>query len=111
MKSSPLSAVTASVLLYSLLGVPPLLGFWGKLYMFLAAVGFSVWLALAALINSGVSSVYYIIASREMLRKDYEATPKPRTRYAVALLIASLLVVLLGLVAPLTFRGIISIYI
>lgn len=111
MKSSPLSAVTASVLLYSLLGVPPLLGFWGKLYMFLAAVGFSVWLALAALINSGVSSVYYIIASREMLRKDYEDTPKPRARYAVALLIASLLIVLLGLVAPLTFRGIISIYI
>ncbi len=110
MKSSPATSVAASILLYSLLGVPPLLGFWGKLYMFLAAVGFTVWLALAALINSGISSVYYIIASRELLRKDYDATPKPRARLITALVVASLLIIVLGIVAPLMLRGIVSIY-
>jgi NADH-quinone oxidoreductase subunit N len=113
MRSSPLSAVTASVLLYSLLGVPPLLGFWGKLYMFFSAAGiagYGIWLVLAALINSGISSVYYITASRELLRKDYEGTPMPRVRYSTALTIGALLLLVLGIVAPLLLGSIVSIY-
>ncbi|MGC9072137.1 MAG: NADH-quinone oxidoreductase subunit NuoN [Acidilobus sp.] len=110
MGSSPASAIAASVLLFSLLGVPPLLGFWGKFYLFLSTVGYTVWLALAALINSGVSAVYYMIASRELLTKAPEPHVVTQTKYVIALVIGALLIVLLGLVAPLVLGSVISIY-
>jgi len=107
---SPTAAVSASVLLYSLLGVPPLLGFWGKLYLFLSTSGYTVWLTLAALINSGVSAVYYIIASRELLTKQERPPTPPAMKYKIALVIAALLILVLGVVAPLFMSSLISVY-
>jgi NADH:ubiquinone oxidoreductase subunit 2 (chain N) len=107
---SPTAAVSASVLLYSLLGVPPLLGFWGKLYLFLSTSGYTVWLTLAALINSGVSAVYYIIASRELLTKQERPPTPPAMKYNIALVIAALLILVLGIVAPLFMSSLISVY-
>jgi len=107
---SPTAAVSASVLLYSLLGVPPLLGFWGKLYLFLSTSGYTVWLTLAALINSGVSAVYYIIASRELLTKQERPPTPPARKYNIALVIAALLILVLGIVAPLFMSSLISVY-
>jgi len=107
---SPAAAVSASVLLYSLLGVPPLLGFWGKLYLFLSTSGYTVWLTLAALINSGVSAVYYIIASRELLTKQERPPTPPAMKYKIALVIAALLILVLGIVAPLFMSSLISVY-
>ncbi|PVU71305.1 NADH-quinone oxidoreductase subunit NuoN [Acidilobus sp. SCGC AC-742_E15] len=107
---SPAAAVSASVLLYSLLGVPPLLGFWGKLYLFLSTSGYTVWLTLAALINSGVSAVYYIIASRELLTKQERPPIPPARKYNIALVIAALLILVLGIVAPLFMSSLISVY-
>jgi NADH-quinone oxidoreductase subunit N len=107
---SPTAAVSASVLLYSLLGVPPLLGFWGKLYLFLSTSGYTVWLTLAALINSGVSAVYYIIASRELLTKQERPPTPPAMKYKIALVIAALLILVLGIVAPLFMSSLISVY-
>jgi NADH-quinone oxidoreductase subunit N len=107
---SPAAAVSASVLLYSLLGVPPLLGFWGKLYLFLSTSGYTVWLTLAALINSGVSAVYYIIASRELLTKQEHSPTPPAMKYKIALVIAALLILVLGIVAPLFMSSLISVY-
>ncbi len=111
MGASPASAAAASVLLFSLLGVPPLLGFWGKFYLFLSAVGYTVWLALAALINSGLSAVYYVIASRELLTKVPDGGPKAPSKYTVALVVGSLLILTLGLVAPLIYGAIVSVYV
>ena len=108
MSPSPPAAVSASVLLYSLLGIPPLMGFWGKLYMFFAAAGYNVWLALLALINSGISSVYYIIASRDLLTRG--EGPRPHARYVASLVVASILVLVLGIVAPLLFKAVVAIY-
>jgi len=107
---SPTAAVSASVLLYSLLGVPPLLGFWGKLYLFLSTSGYTVWLTLAALINSGASAVYYIIASRELLTKQERPPTPPAMKYKIALAIAALLILVLGIVAPLFMSSLISVY-
>lgn len=51
----------------SLTGIPPLVGFFAKFFVFLAAVqaGYA-WLALLALANSAVSSVYYLKVVRAM---------------------------------------------
>ncbi|MFN2463798.1 MAG: NADH-quinone oxidoreductase subunit N [Candidatus Dormibacteria bacterium] len=61
----------------SLTGIPPLIGFFAKFFVFLAAVqaGYS-WLALVALANSAVSSVYYLRVVRSMYSD--EGAEKPR---------------------------------
>ncbi len=97
--SNRLLAFSISILLLSLLGVPPLLGFWGKLYMFKAAMAIP-WLVLVALINSGFSSIYYAIAIRELLSSEGAAAEKAISMegFEQEMLIASALItIILGL--------------
>ncbi len=99
LSSDKAAGVSAGILLMSLLGMPPLLGFWGKLYMFLAVAAYSPILVAVALVNSAISSAYYVRAARELVAPG-EAKAPP-SRVSLALLIATLATVLLGIVAPL----------
>ncbi|MDJ1017134.1 MAG: NADH-quinone oxidoreductase subunit NuoN [Paracoccaceae bacterium] len=57
----PLKALALLVLLFSLAGVPPLVGFFGKYYVLLAAVEAGlVWLAVAGVIASVIGAFYYL---------------------------------------------------
>lgn len=60
-KKAPLPAAAMSVFLFSLAGIPPLSGFFGKFYLFAAALkaGF-FWPVIIALISSAVSLYYYL---------------------------------------------------
>jgi len=96
------AGVAAAILLLSLLGMPPMLGFWGKLFMFIAVAGYSVILVIAAFINSAVSSGYYARVARDLLSggetaRDVEGSVR------AALIIGALLILALGLVAPAVF--------
>lgn len=54
-------ALVLTVLLFSLAGVPPTAGFFGKWYVFLAAVESDlIWLAVAGVIASAISAYYYL---------------------------------------------------
>lgn len=54
-------ALILTVLLFSLAGVPPTAGFFGKWYVFLAAVESGlIWLAVAGVLASAVSAFYYL---------------------------------------------------
>jgi len=54
-------ALILTVLLFSLAGVPPTAGFFGKWYVFLAAVDSGlIWLAVAGVLASAVSAFYYL---------------------------------------------------
>lgn len=54
-------ALIMTVLLFSLAGVPPTAGFFGKWYVFLAAVDAGlVWLAVAGVVASAISAFYYL---------------------------------------------------
>ncbi|HZU15030.1 MAG TPA: NADH-quinone oxidoreductase subunit N [Candidatus Dormibacteraeota bacterium] len=56
-----LSGVMMSVFMLSLAGFPPLVGFWGKLYLFTAGVaGGWTWLVVIAVLASVVSVAYYL---------------------------------------------------
>ncbi|GGG61758.1 NADH-quinone oxidoreductase subunit N [Salipiger pallidus] len=60
-KKEPTRALAMLVLLFSLAGVPPLVGFFGKLYVLQAAYGGGlVWLAVAGVIASVISAYYYL---------------------------------------------------
>lgn len=54
-------ALIMTVLLFSLAGVPPTAGFFGKWYVFLAAVDAGlVWLAIVGVFASAISAFYYL---------------------------------------------------
>lgn len=55
------------VLAFSFIGVPPLLGFWGKLFIILSLVEVGyIWLAVILVINSAISVPYYTRLAREL---------------------------------------------
>jgi NADH-quinone oxidoreductase subunit N len=60
-KKAPLQAFAMLVLLFSLAGVPPMLGFFGKFYVLQAAVSADMaWLAIAGAIASVIGAFYYL---------------------------------------------------
>lgn len=60
-RSQPLAAFGLAMLLFSLAGIPPLAGFFGKLYVFLAAVQAHLYgLAILGVLASVVGAFYYI---------------------------------------------------
>ncbi len=57
----PLRALALSILLLSLIGIPPTAGFVGKLYLFGSAVQAGhIWLAVIGVLNSAIAAYYYL---------------------------------------------------
>ncbi len=60
-RRDPTRAMAMLILLFSLAGVPPLVGFFGKYYVLLAAVEADLaWLAVAGVVASVIGAFYYI---------------------------------------------------
>ncbi|QIW25009.1 NADH-quinone oxidoreductase subunit NuoN [Sulfolobus sp. S-194] len=97
-------AFAVSVLLLSLLGIPPILGFWAKLFVLEASFS-QPWLTIIGFLNSAVSAGYYIPPIREIFREGEFRNVNSTERDAV--IIASILSIALGIVAPLIV-GVIS---
>jgi len=58
---APARAAALAVLMFSLAGVPPLVGFFGKFYVLVAAIDAGlVWLAVAGVIASVIGAYYYL---------------------------------------------------
>jgi NADH-quinone oxidoreductase subunit N len=54
-------ALAVMILMFSLAGVPPLVGFFGKYYVLLAAVEAGLaWLAIAGVVASVIGAFYYL---------------------------------------------------
>lgn len=57
----PLGAAALTVFLFSLMGMPPLLGFYAKYYIIVALIDAKLlWLAIAIVVLSAVSAYYYL---------------------------------------------------
>ena len=60
-RREPLKALAVLVLMFSLAGVPPMLGFFGKFYVLKAAVDAGMtWLAIAGAVASVIGAFYYL---------------------------------------------------
>ena len=93
-----LAALALAVALLGLTGIPPTVGFMGKLFLFNAAVNSGlVWLAVVGAVNSVVSAYYYVGIIRTMyLRQPTgESTPIATAfsgRLALVVTLAAILV-------------------
>jgi NADH-quinone oxidoreductase subunit N len=69
-------AVPMAVFLVSLAGIPPTAGFWGKFFIFRAAIDADqAWLAIVMVLNSVISLYYYVAIVRQMF---FVQLPEPR---------------------------------
>jgi len=60
-RNQPLLALVMAVFMFSLAGIPPLAGFFGKFYVFMAAVNAGLYtLAIVGVLASVVGAVYYL---------------------------------------------------
>lgn len=102
-KQQPVLAVTATVFLLSLTGIPLTAGFMSKFYMLNAAVltGHQIWLVIFAVICAAISAYYYFRIIQSMFFKDVsddvvlaeDITPA----FKILLIITSILIIGLGL--------------
>jgi NADH-quinone oxidoreductase subunit N len=70
----PLVGILMSIFMFSLIGIPPLSGFFGKYYIFAAAIsqGYT-WLTIVGVLTSMVSVFYYLRIVVAMYFKDAES--------------------------------------
>ena len=60
-KDHPMLALAMLIFMFSMAGIPPLAGFWGKLYIFMAAIEAKLfWPAVLGVLASVVASYYYV---------------------------------------------------
>jgi NADH-quinone oxidoreductase subunit N len=107
-KRAPLAAFAMMIFLLSLAGIPPLAGFFGKFYLFAAALKTGapnlglLWLVILAIAMSAVSFYYYL----KVLKQIYVVEPADMTKMTqatnvsvfaqVVLLVLAVLVIVLG---------------
>jgi NADH-quinone oxidoreductase subunit N len=101
-RSMPLACFAMMLFMLSLTGIPPLVGFWGKFYLFSAVVSSGLtWLAVVAVIMSAVSAFYYLRVVWYMYFREPEnkgpALEPATSGTSVALALAVLGVVAIGL--------------
>ncbi|ROL56551.1 NADH-quinone oxidoreductase subunit N [Bacteroidetes/Chlorobi group bacterium Naka2016] len=92
---APLLSAVFSVLLFSLIGLPPTAGFIAKFYIFAAAIDANlIWLAVIGVINSVISLYYYVKIMRNMfirgLDVDSPAIKTAKLNQVVVILLAAL---------------------
>lgn len=72
-KSNPLLAVSFAVVLFSVAGIPPLLGFYSKLFVFIAAIFSNLYnIVIVAALLSVVASLYYIRLIKLLFFKNFD---------------------------------------
>lgn len=98
----PTTAYLFAIILFSLIGIPPLAGFWGKWFVFLAAVEAELYLlALIGFVTSVVGAYYYLRVIKIMFfDKPAPAFEKPLGGVNAALLAASSAFVIFFVVIP-----------
>jgi len=99
----PAAALPFALFLMSLAGVPPTAGFFGKWFIFKAAIdGGMYWLTIIAFINSVIGAYYYLrvlvyMYMREPAAGAPVATPMRSGYVTAALIVAAIAVIALGL--------------
>jgi NADH-quinone oxidoreductase subunit N len=107
-KREPGKALAMLVLLFSLAGVPPLVGFFGKFYVLRAAYDAGLaWLAIAGVIASVIGAFYYLrIVYFMYFGEEQEGLDKNRSAVLGAFLLASAAIIGLAWLPGLNLLGV-----
>ena len=99
---SPLLAASLGVFMFSMAGIPPLAGFFGKLYIFLAAIDAGLYkLAIIGVLSSVVGAFYYVRIIKIMyFDEPAEAFERPIGRELAAVIGVAAVFVVLFVVFP-----------
>jgi NADH-quinone oxidoreductase subunit N len=111
---SPLLALTLTVCLLALVGIPPFGGFFSKFWLFygifqaaLAGQQWLLWLVVAGVLNSALSLFYYLRVIRNIYTEDPQGDARPfggHTRY-----ISFVVLLMLALLIPLQYDLILAV--
>ncbi len=99
-RAEPGKALAMLVLLFSLAGVPPLVGFFGKFYVLRAAYDAGlVWLAVAGVVASVIGAFYYLrIVYFMYFGEEGEGLDGGKSAVQTGFLMASAVIMLIGVV-------------
>jgi len=93
-------ALLMAVFMFGLTGIPPLAGFFGKLYVFSGAVDAGLtWLAIVGVLNSAIAAYYYLRVTVSMYMAEPAAaaeTPRPGVAAWATVALAAAATLLLG---------------
>ena len=106
----PFLAALLAICMFSLAGIPPFAGFFGKYYVFISAIkAHLTWLAIVGVFSSAISLYFYLRIVVLMYFKDTseEISFAKSNTGLLAVVISVLLVIVLG-IAPGTFISLIS---
>jgi NADH-quinone oxidoreductase subunit N len=104
-RTNPKLSMVMMLALFSLAGIPPVAGFFGKFFLFTAAAseGYYI-LVFLAVVNVTISLFYYLLVIRAMfLRKSENAIPffKNKIYMRLGLIIAVIGILVIGIYSPL----------
>jgi len=104
-RTNPNLSLVMMLALFSLAGIPPVAGFFGKFFLFTAAASKGYYLLVfLAVVNVTISLYYYLLVIRAMfLRKSENAIPffKNKLYMRLGLLITVIGILVIGLYSPL----------
>lgn len=106
----PLLSALLTIIMFALAGLPPFAGFFGKYYIFIAAVKADLtWLAILGVLSSAISVYFYlrIVVLVYFKSSEDEFVFEPSNNAMLAIIFSVLLVILLG-VFPGTFLDLIT---
>jgi NADH-quinone oxidoreductase subunit N len=102
----PVAAAAFAVFLISLIGIPFTAGFFGKFYVFTAAIGSgNAWLAVLGLLNSGVAAFYYLRLLGQMYMVPAEPPREADTAHARPAFVLGMAILVLAVFALGIFPG------
>jgi NADH-quinone oxidoreductase subunit N len=108
-KNHPGRALALLVLMFSLAGVPPFLGFFGKLYVWRAALDAGlVWLVVASAVASAIGAYYYlrIVFFMYFGEDRTDALDRNRSTVLSGFLMASAVIMVVGIVNMFGIEGV-----
>jgi NADH-quinone oxidoreductase subunit N len=101
-RRNPWMALAMTVAFLSLAGIPPAAGFFGKFFLFNAAVNANLtWLAIVGVLNAIVGLYYYLVVIKVIYVDRSEDEDKPlkvHMPYAWMLAATTVIVILLGVI-------------
>tara|TARA_B100001248_G_scaffold262718_2_gene261490 strand:+ start:34646 stop:36106 length:1461 start_codon:yes stop_codon:yes gene_type:complete len=101
-KTKPITALIFTVFMLSLTGIPPLIGFFGKLYLFSSALQYEFyWVAMWGVIGSVISVYYYLrpVVNMYMREADKDIEFARQDLNTIGIGICFLLVLLFGILS------------